>query len=224
MRIRDVAVVIPARYEAALIGRCLESVISAATARTTITVVADACTDDTARIARAYPGVSVIEVDGATVGLARAAGVQAALDGLGSTAGTWLANTDADSVVPTHWITEQVRLAQHGADVLIGTVSPDFADLSPRQIEAWTRRHDPVTANGHVHGANLGVRASTYLDAGGFAPIGEHEDVDLVVRCATRGARIEASNLFDVTTSGRSIGRTSGGYARYLTTELIAEN
>jgi len=150
--------------------------------------------------------------------------VQSALDGRGHSTGVWLANTDADSVVPANWITEQVRLADHGADVLLGTVSPDFADLSPRQIEAWNLRHDPEVANGHVHGANLGLRASTYLDSGGFAPIGEHEDVDLVVRCATRGARVEASNLFDVTTSGRSIGRTAGGYARYLTTELIADH
>ena len=224
MRIREVAVVIPARNEEALIGRCLSSILDAATSNTTITVVADACTDATVAIARGFVGVTVIEVAGATVGLARAAGVKSALDGRGHPGGIWLANTDADSVVPANWITEQVRLANRGADVLIGTVSPEFNDLSNRQIEAWKARHDPEVANGHVHGANLGLRASTYLDSGGFAPIGEHEDVDLVVRCATRGARVEASNLFDVTTSGRSIGRTAGGYARYLTTELIADH
>jgi len=105
--------------------------------------------------------------------------------------------------------------------VLIGTVSPDFADLSPRQIAAWLDRFDPRAANGHVHGANLGVRGSIYRAAGGFAPLGEHEDVDLVVRCAAVKARVEASNAFDVLTSGRADGRTGGGYARYLYTDLL---
>lgn len=223
MRIRHVAVVIPARNEQELIGRCLESVIAAATPQTSITVVADACSDATAEVARGFAGVRVLEVDTATVGRARAVGVTAAIDAAGGAAsGIWVANTDADSVVPANWITEQTTLADRGADVLIGTVSPDFADLSPLQVAAWLARFDPVTPNGHVHGANLGIRAFHYEAAGGFAPLGEHEDVDLVVRSARAGARIEASNTFDVLTSGRSIGRTAGGYAKYLQTELLS--
>ena len=224
MRIAHVAVVIPARNEEALIGRCLTSVIAAVTPQTSITVIADACTDGTAEVARSFAGVRVLEVDSATVGRARSVGVAAAIaEAGGAASGIWIANTDADSVVPAHWITEQVRLADHGADVLIGTVSPEFTDLTPRQVAAWLSRFDPQTANGHVHGANLGLRASSYEAAGGFAPLGEHEDVDLVVRCGATGARVEASNGFDVMTSGRSVGRTGGGYARYLQTELLLD-
>ena len=222
MKIKHIAVVIPARNEQELIARCLESVIASATPETSITVVADACTDATAEVARGFAGVRVVEVDAATVGRARSAGVAAAVAAAGVAASTiWIANTDADSVVPENWISEQVRLADRGADLLIGTVSPDFADLSPRQVAAWLDRLDPLAANGHVHGANLGVRASAYEAAGGFAPLGEHEDVDLVVRCAAAGARVEASNAFDVMTSGRADGRTGGGYARYLYTDLL---
>jgi glycosyltransferase involved in cell wall biosynthesis len=225
VKVKHVAVVIPARNEEALIARCLASVTAAATAHTSITVVADACTDATAEVARSFAGVRVIEVNSATVGRARAAGVAAAIaEAGGAASGLWIANSDADSVVPTNWITEQVKLADHGADVLIGTVSPDFADLSPAQVAAWLSRLDPLAPNGHVHGANLGIRGSVYESAGGFAPLGEHEDVDLVVRCAAAGARVEASNRFDVLTSGRAVGRTGGGYARYLQTELLLEN
>jgi glycosyltransferase involved in cell wall biosynthesis len=224
MRISHIAVVIPARNEEALIGRCLASVIAAATPHTSITVVADACTDATAEVARSFAGVRVLEVDSAAVGRARSAGVTSAIaEASGATSTLWIANTDADSVVPTNWISEQVRLADRGADLLIGTVSPDFADLTPRQVAAWLSRFDPERPNGHVHGANLGLRASVYAAAGGFAPLGEHEDVDLVVRCGSVGARVEASNSFDVMTSGRAVGRTGGGYARYLQTELLVD-
>jgi hypothetical protein len=79
----------------------------------------------------------------------------------------------------------------------------------------------PGEANGHVHGANLGVRASVYRSAGGFADLAEHEDIDLVARCRALGATTVASARADVLTSGRQVGRTPGGYAGYLRTSLV---
>jgi glycosyltransferase involved in cell wall biosynthesis len=134
----------------------------------------------------------------------------------------WLACTDADSVVPVGWIDDQLDRAAAGADVVIGTVRPDFADLSPRQIAAWTGRHTPGRPNGHVHGANLGVRASSYTAVGGFAPVDLHEDNDLVDRLRAAGATLVASDVGEVLTSGRRDGRTSGGYAGYLAVDLLA--
>jgi len=134
----------------------------------------------------------------------------------------WLACTDADSVVPVGWIDDQLDRAAAGADVVIGTVRPDFADLSPRQIAAWTGRHTPGRPNGHVHGANLGVRASSYRAVGGFAPVDLHEDNDLVDRLRAAGATLVASDVGEVLTSGRRDGRTSGGYAGYLAVDLLA--
>ena len=220
-----VAVVIPARNEELLIGRCLESVIAAAAFAGVdphITVVADACTDETAEVARQFAGVHVLEVDGANVGLARGAGVTWALRRAGVVASTvWVANTDADSVVPPTWIAEQLDLAANGTDLVIGTVRPDFTDLTAEQVAAWTAGHTPGKPNGHVHGANLGIRGSIYLTAGGFAPLAEHEDVDLVARCAPLTSAVVATDASEVLTSGRQFGRTDGGYARYLRTELL---
>ena len=133
----------------------------------------------------------------------------------------WIASTDADSAVPVHWISSQVRLADAGADLVIGTVRPDPADLSPQQRSAWQARHVPGRANGHVHGANLGVRADVYRAAGGYSPVDEHEDVDLVARARATGARVVASDGAWVLTSGRQQGRTPGGYARYLREDLV---
>ena len=241
-----IAVVVPARDEAALIGRCLASIDRARLrlsgscpadgelarvpgheeARVVVVVVADDCTDDTAAVARLAPGVTVVEARVRNVGLARSLGVARALAELEllgvDPQRTWIANTDADSAVPETWLTSQVELAREGAEVVVGTVRPDFADLSPEQIAAWTSRHTPGRPNGHVHGANLGVATSAYLAAGGFGDLDLHEDVTLVERLRASGASIVASEAGEVLTSGRRVGRTRGGYAGYLATDLLA--
>jgi glycosyltransferase involved in cell wall biosynthesis len=226
-RIRAVTVVIPARDEEELVGRCLASVErAAARARAgglpvRVILVADDCHDDTAAIARAA-GVEVIETAGGRVGAARARGVDAAITGWGGRdAELWIACTDADSEVPPAWITSQLELADAGADVVVGTVRPELAGLSPEQVAAWRATRVPGQANGHVHGANLGMRADAYRTAGGFSAVTEHEDVDLVARMRTRGASVAASAAGEVLTSSRREGRTPGGYAGYLHVSLL---
>lgn len=226
-RIRAVAVVIPARDEEELVGRCLASVEAAAERaradgiHVRVILVADDCRDGTAGIARAA-GVEVIETADGRVGAARARGVDAALAAAGGSADElWIACTDADSEVPPAWITSQLELADAGADVVVGTVRPELADLSPEQVAAWRATRVPGQANGHVHGANLGIRGDAYLAAGGFPAVAEHEDVDLVARLRARGASVAASAAGEVLTSSRREGRTPGGYAGYLHVSLL---
>ncbi|MET4780068.1 glycosyltransferase [Glaciihabitans sp. UYNi722] len=223
--IRAVAVVIPARDEEKLIRRCLESVRAAVghaamtsfpVPRILVVLVADRCTDQTVAIGREFSEVSVLEVDAANVGIARGAGIRYALATLDKPLpNVWIANTDADSVVPTNWITTQLDLAKHKG-VMVGTVRPDFAELLPHQIEAWKLTHIPGKPNGHVHGANLGVRADLYRSAGGFARVTEHEDNLLVSTLKDSGVQVIASDSCEVMTSARREGRTPGGYAEYL--------
>lgn len=218
MRVR-IGVVIPARDEEQLIGRCLESVLASAQfvdARVDIVVAADGCLDATSAIARRYPGVRVIELESSNVGAARAAAASVAL----RRGATWLASTDADSVVPPQWLARHARWQREGWDVVVGTVRPDFDDLEPLQRSAWLESHVPGRPNGHVHGANLGLRASVYRSSGGFSALPEHEDVELVARLGS--ARVLSSDAAEVVTSGRQFGRTPGGYARFLREELIA--
>ena len=225
---RAVAVVVPAHDEEALLGACLASIARAVDAaravvpRIGVWVVLDACTDGSAGIARAA-GVEVITVDARSVGTARAAGVRAALAAFDDVPARaiWTAHTDADSVVPPNWLTHQLHLARRGSDVVVGTVRPDFRDLDAEQIEAWWATHTPGVANGHVHGANLGLRASALLDAGGFADADVHEDVWLVDEIRSRGGRLVATDAAWVRTSGRPVGRAPGGYSRYLREDLV---
>lgn len=213
---RRIGVVVPARDEEELIERCLRSVMAAAEAvvgaEVVVVLVADGCTDRTVAIARTIPGVDVMVVRAAGVGAARELGARRAI----ARGCSWIACTDADSEVPPAWLVEQLRLESLGWDGMIGTVRPDFADLSPVEQEHWLATHHQGHPNGHVHGANLGVRTAPFVRVGGFRALAEHEDVDLVERLRASGAWLIDSDEVEVTTSGRREGRTVGGYAGHL--------
>ena len=223
-----VVVVIPVHDEEALLGRCLVAMDQARSdaARLapdvpiSVTVVLDECSDRSAAIAARFD-VDVITVHARAVGSARSAGVTSALRDAAEPSAVWIANTDADSAVPSNWLTVQIDLARQGVDIMVGTVRPDVADLTDEQLDAWRLTHVPGVANGHVHGANLGIRADVYRRAGGFASVPEHEDVQLVERAVLAGARVEATDACWVLTSGRPVGRTPGGYAGYLRDGLL---
>ncbi|HEX4443629.1 MAG TPA: hypothetical protein VHZ81_08675, partial [Galbitalea sp.] len=187
-----------------------------------ITVVADGCSDGTAGIARAHGGTEVVEISPLGVGSARGIGVQRALERISWPAEQiWIANTDADSFVDAQWLRNNLHAARRGSLLRIGAVKPDFRDLESAQIDAWKVRHASGAALGHVHGANLGVKASTYLAVGGFRSLSRAEDVDLVERVQALGARAEAAGDPDVITSGRLDARASGGYAAFLSDGLL---
>ena len=217
-----IVVVVPVRDEELLLEASLSALTiavdtaSEAGIRTEVRIVLDRCTDASAQIASRF-AFPLLASDAGRVGAARALGVSDALTARDGTSPDriWIANTDADSRVPASWLISFMGISRV-ADVCLGTVRPDFGDLSPAQRELWLRTHFPGRPNGNVHGANLGLSARTYLAVGGFASLGEHEDVDLVARCRNHGAVIVASDEAEVITSGRRAGRTPGGYAGFL--------
>jgi len=228
-----VAVAVPVHNEAALLNDCLAA-LSAALAHTARThphvrvaavVVLDACTDASEDIARSWP-LRTLRIDARNVGTARRVGVTAALAALGEmpSSGIWVCTTDGDSTVPTTWLSHQLELRAAGADVVLGTVRPDFADLTAEHAAHWVATHPRGHPAGNVHGANLGLRADTYTAIGGFTDIDQHEDVELVRAARDLGARVVATDVNEVVTSGRLWGRTPGGYAAFVraTHERIA--
>ncbi|MBD3785141.1 MAG: glycosyltransferase family 2 protein, partial [Micrococcales bacterium] len=128
---RVAEVLVPARDEEAVLGACLESVGRAGRrlaqerpdVRLEVVVVLDACLDGSAAVAGRYP-VTVLGCAAGRVGAARRRGVEAGLDGAVTrglpAAAVWVANTDADSEVPDHWLTAQLLLAEAGHDLVVG--------------------------------------------------------------------------------------------------------
>ncbi len=225
--VTHVVVAVPVRDEEELLAACLRSILRSATSlrqrrpgvSTEVVVALDRCTDTSARVVQRFP-VRAVEVHAGSVGRARHAAVTTGLADTGrrgaDPAATWVVGTDADCVVPTHWLGRHLQAAESGADLVLGTVEP-FGVADVAVLAAWRDRHTLREGHGHVHGANLGVRASAYLEAGGYAPLALHEDVDLAARVRAAGRPWVASDRVRVRTSGRTTSRVDGGFAGYLT-------
>jgi hypothetical protein len=220
--VQAVGVVVPARDEQDLLPGALDALGAAAAevARVGVfvdlLVVADTCTDGTVGVAHAR-GVRVVEVQAGAVGRARATGLRQLLErqrGIRPEE-LWLASTDADSRVPRHWLRGQLELAAAGADLVVGTVEVDDWSAHPPYVEArWRAGYDRQDGHGHVHGANVGVRADAYLEVGGFRSLDRDEDVALVAALGHR--RVVRTGTIPVVTSARLRSRANGGFADHL--------
>jgi glycosyltransferase involved in cell wall biosynthesis len=155
--LREIVVVVPADNERDRLPGCLASVAAAAdqvAVQVTVVVVLDACSD---RSEDAVAGpVCVISVSGRNVGAARAAGFATAAPR--SDVRTWLATTDADSVVPTTWLADQAVHHRALVQGVVGTVSVDWQQHSATARGRYERlyRVRDRGVYGHVHGRTLG--------------------------------------------------------------------
>lgn len=223
--IKHCVAVVPAHDEEKSIGTCVGAVIDAAYAATVpvdIVVALDACTDNTAEALKRFgPQVRGVEMTYRNVGFTRRAGVEAALAGLPDDVDldeTWILSTDADSVVPPDWISRQLDLANRGCDAVVGTVEPNWKDDGrPVAIHRlYESRYNAVAGHQHIHGANLGVRASAYRAVGGFDTLSCSEDVALVKNLREDGFNVLAVADIPVLTSTRVSHRAPGGFSSYL--------
>lgn len=215
-------VIVPAHNEQSLLPDCLRALHTAAARAavpTRIVVVADACTDDTAGLARAA-GAHVVTIQARNVGVARAAGAESLLRRLAAAEpdGLWLATTDADTIVPADWLARQVDYADQGYDVVLGTVGVSAWDEHPPHVPAAFAARYAFGAgpHPHVHGANFGIRASAYQLAGGFRPLSSGEDHALRSAAVGSGCRVVHATDIEVITSARRQARASRGFGDLL--------
>jgi cellulose synthase/poly-beta-1,6-N-acetylglucosamine synthase-like glycosyltransferase len=226
----SIGIVVPAQNEEASIEACIASIRQScldAEGDYWIVIVADSCTDLTAsRAARALGAFGeVVECEVRSAGSARRAGVEAVLAHFRHRhpARIWLANTDADTVVPRDWITTQLKLADLGVAGVAGIVQ--LAEDGAAAVHDMFRAAyvtSPDGTHGHVHGANLALRADAYLDAGGWTHRVLAEDHCLWERLTLRGWRLSATVASVVVTSARLVGRARGGFADTLRANIDA--
>jgi len=221
-RVTRAGVVVPAHDEAELLPACLAALRSAADVAgvpVRLLVVADACTDATAAVAAAA-GAEVIRIRARNVGAARAAGLARLLGRTGGTdpAAMWLATTDADTVVPPGWLRRQLSYADQGWDVVLGTVTvTDWTGHPPHAAAVFAAMYGfGEGPHPHVHGANLGIRASAYLAAGGFRPLPTAEDHALLAAATEAGCQVLQAADITVETSARRQARAPRGFSNAL--------
>lgn len=221
--IRSFGVIVPAHDEQDLLPSCLASVRRAVRGLRGVPVhlivVADACRDRTADVAR-RAGAEVIATGGRCVGAARAAGIREVLRRTGhlDPADVWLATTDADTLVPARWLRQQTLYAGRGWDAMAGTIRvTDWSGHPPEARRAFRHRYCAGPGpHPHVHGANLGFRASAYLEAGGFPGLATGEDHALLTALTAAGGRVLRTRALPVITSARRESRAPAGFAGYL--------
>jgi hypothetical protein len=214
------AVIVPARNEERLLPGCLDAIelaIGMVDVPVRVVVALDSCVDGTLDVVTARPWVDWIEVAAGNVGQVRSAAAARALQLSAHVRSEelWLASTDADSRVPVDWLALQLELAADGWEATVGTVAvDDWSGHGDETRTAWTAAYQPVEHHPHIHGANLGMTAAAYLDAGGFPPVPVGEDVALVAALA--GRRVIRTASHPVITSSRREARAAGGFADHL--------
>jgi glycosyltransferase involved in cell wall biosynthesis len=214
-----IAIIVPVHNEEKTLAACLDALLLAAShpqivcTDVQIIVVLDSCSDASHTIASSR-GVVVITVDVQNVGAARAAGSALAIN----SGATWLAHTDADTIVASDWLWRQRSL---GTEVVCGTVGvddwSDHGEADQLLAAHFAATYTDADGHRHIHGANLGVSVNAYLRAGGFRSLSCSEDVALVNSLIATGATFSWSAAPRVITSARGKGRASGGFADTLT-------
>ncbi len=222
--IEAAGVVVPAHNEETLLPSCLSALqqaVRSVSIPVHVLVAADSCTDGTVAAARAC-GAAVISIQARSVGAARAAGMTEVLRLTAATdpAAVWLATTDADTVVPPGWLQRQLDRAGQGWDVVLGTVTvTDWSEHPPHVPAAFAAPYETIgRPHSHVHGANLGIRASAYLATGGFTPLRTAEDHALVAAAARAGCSVLRAGDITVQTSARRQARAPLGFSHLLRT------
>lgn len=209
----QLAFVIPAYNEEALIGKCLDSVLAEVKRSgrdVDIVVVNNASTDRTAEIAAGYPGVRVVDETEKGLVAARDAGFRV-------TTAELVANIDADTVVPPGWIdTVEREFARDPR--LVALSGPYFYyDLSP-----WNRFFVTVfygvtwliyilnrfllRVGSVIQGGNFVFKRSAWLKAGGYNRAIKFygEDTDIAVRLSKVGG-VKWTFRLKMWTSGRRL-------------------
>lgn len=213
-----IGVVIPAHDEASQIRVAVAAVQCAARhpglggELVEIVVVADACTDATAALARGM-GVHTMDLCHRNVGMARAAGADLML----RRGARWLALTDADSIVADGWLSAQLAL---GCEAVCGCVAvrdwSAHGTQAAQLASAFASHYQFRDGHPHIHGANMGVSADAYRRAGGFAPLRTSEDVALVDALQAAGVEVCFSAAPLVWTSARLDHRAPLGFGQAL--------
>jgi cellulose synthase/poly-beta-1,6-N-acetylglucosamine synthase-like glycosyltransferase len=209
----NLAFVIPAYNEEALIGKCVESVLAEVKRSgrdVEIVVVNNNSTDRTREIAASYPGVRVVDELQKGLVSARDGGFQA-------TTAELVANIDGDTMVPAGWLDTVFREFEKDEKLVCLSGPYVYYDLSN-----WDRflvsmfyaltwliyviNRYVLRVGSVVQGGNFVFRRDAWIKAGGFNREIKFygEDTDVAVRLSKIG-KVKWTYVLKMLTSGRRL-------------------
>jgi glycosyltransferase involved in cell wall biosynthesis len=184
-----VSVVVPAYNEEKYLAGCLKALTTQKDPPDEILVIDNNSTDQTAVIARSFPGVQVISEKHQGMTPARNCGFNAAQYDI-------IARTDADTVVPKDWI-KQIKKRFLAQPDLLALSGPAHFYGVPKifQYDNWptrlalgsvrtTMKHDGL------FGPNMAIRKSAWEMVKNEICVNDkdvHEDMDLAIHIASHG-------------------------------------
>lgn len=221
----DLAFVIPAYNEEALIGPCIESVLKEVRrsgVAAEIVVVNNNSSDNTGEIARSYEGVIVVDEEKKGLVHARRAGFDASTAEL-------VANIDADTEVPEGWITTVMHEFDRKPELVALSGPYIYHDISLWHrflvrlfyyisYFAYLISRFVLKIGSMIQGGNFVIRRSAWIKAGGYdTSISFYgEDTDIAVRMSKVGP-VKWTFKLPMYTSGRrlvseGVVKTAGTY------------
>jgi cellulose synthase/poly-beta-1,6-N-acetylglucosamine synthase-like glycosyltransferase len=209
----NLAFVIPAYNEEALIGKCVESVLAEVKRSgrdVDVVVVNNNSTDRTREIAASYPGVRVVDELQKGLVSARDGGFQA-------TTAELVANIDGDTIVPPGWLDTVFREFEKDEKLVCLSGPYVYYDLG-----TWDRflvsmfyaltwliyviNRYVLRVGSVVQGGNFVFRRDAWIKAGGFNREIKFygEDTDVAVRLSKVG-KVKWTYVLKMLTSGRRL-------------------
>lgn len=199
-----ISLIICARNEEKLIGRCLDSVMRSSYRFHEVIVVDNGSIDNTARIARSYSDVTVVTEPKPGLSVARQRGY------LEST-GDIMAYADADVVLPRNWGTRIANYMYYD-DVAAVSGPVDYPDLPNWQRWAvkWLWWNGAARATYHMTGymlmgANFAIRRKVVQRIGGIPQVEFYGEDTALGKAAAKFGSVQF--IFDlvVEASGRRL-------------------
>lgn len=187
-----VAVVIPARDEAATIERLLDSLLAQSRLPDEIVVVDAGSADDTAKIVAGYSNghatVRLVRSGPSNPGSARNRGIE-------STAAEWIAFTDAGIRVEPEWLERLLAVAgsEPGVDVVYGSYEPELGSYFEECAGLAYLPAPTPRGGGMIRGPSLAsslFRRRVWEEVGGFPAHRAAEDLIFMEAAERIGARI----------------------------------
>ena len=250
-RFASVAVAIPARDEAAHIEGCLRALDEQIGAQIDhIVLCVNNSADATATIARSMTFRTGTELHvlepilpppQANAGHARRFAMELAAERVGEDG--VILTTDADAVVDSQWLAENLAALRAGADAVAGWVDLDTEDWAkiPMQLHEDDAREcaydalcdrihgyldpdpfDPLPRHTQHSGASIAVTARFYALAGGMPAVETGEDRAFFTALRHVDARIRHAPNCHVSVSGRMEGRAAGGMADTIRRRMVS--